>query len=109
VFEGSAAVKQSVIDVRSLAAEITAAEAAIPALEELVRTYRVAVEQHNADILSYYTIQSDLTQKRLDLIKLKQQLIENEIALEIASGTYLPVETPAPTTPARPPTMEGKP
>ena len=109
VFEGRSAVAQSVIDIRSLATQIVAAEAAIPALEQLVRTYRVAVAQHNADILSYYTAQNDLAQKRLDVLKLKQQIIENEIALEIASGTYLPVETRAPATPARPPIMEGRP
>jgi outer membrane protein, heavy metal efflux system len=109
VFEGRSAVAQSVIDIRSLAAQIAAAEAAIPALEQLVSTYGVAVAQHNADVLSYYTAQNDLAQKRMDLLKLKQQLTENEIALEIASGAYLPVETRAPAAPARPSTMEGLP
>ena len=71
--------------------------------------YGVAVAQHNADVLSYYTAQNDLAQKRMDLLKLKQQLTDNEMALEIASGAYLPVETRGPAAPARPSTMEGRP
>jgi outer membrane protein TolC len=106
VFEARAAVAQSLADIRALTGQIAAAEAALPALEQLVRTYRVAVEQHNADVLSSYTAQNSLAQKRLAVLKLKQQLMDNTIALEIASGTYLPAAHHVRAGLAQPSTME---
>jgi len=41
-------------------------------------------------VLSYYTARGTLLQKRIQLIKLQQQLLEAQTALEIASGRYLP-------------------
>jgi len=41
-------------------------------------------------VLSYYTARSNLLQKRIQLIKLQEQLLEAHTALEIASGRYLP-------------------
>jgi outer membrane protein, heavy metal efflux system len=64
-------------------------------LETLVSTYRDALEQGNADVLSYYTAVGNLAQRRLDLLKLKQQLVQNRIALEIAAGQYLPDDLPS--------------
>jgi outer membrane protein, heavy metal efflux system len=109
VFEARAAVAQSVADIQALTAQIAAAEAAIPALEQVVRTYGVALEQHNADVLSSYRAQNDLAQKRIAVLKLKQQLMENMSALEIAAGVYLPLETRGPAHTAHLPTMEGQP
>src|SRR5262249_45282892 len=74
---------------------IAAASEAIPSLEQLVEKYRTFMQQGNVDILSFYTAQSALAQKRIDLVKFKQQLIENWIALEIASGQYLPIDSAA--------------
>ncbi len=94
LFEARSAVAQSLDDIRSLTDQIAAAESAIPSLERLVKTYQLAIDQHNADILSFYSAQNDLAQKRIDLLKLKAQLLDNKIALEIAAGRYLP-EPPA--------------
>ena len=55
VFEARTAVAQGLADISSLAEQIAAAQAAIPALEQLVRTYQAALGQHNVDVLSYYT------------------------------------------------------
>ena len=52
---------------------------------------QTAVEQGNADVLAYYTARSNLLQKRIQLVKLKEQLLEAHTALEIASGRYLPM------------------
>ena len=41
-------------------------------------------------MLSYYTARGTLLQKRIQLIKLQQQLLEANTTLEIASGRYLP-------------------
>ena len=107
LFEARGAVADALADIRSLTEQIAAAEKSIPALQRLVDTYRLAIEQHNADILSYYTAQNDLAQARIDLLKLKQQLMDNRIAIEIASGRYLPVTMPASQPATRPAVAEG--
>ena len=90
IFEARSSIAQSLADIRSLIEQIDAAEKAVPALEQLVKTYQLAVGEHNVDVLSYYAAQNDLAQKRIDLLKLRQQLMDNKIALEIAAGRYLP-------------------
>ena len=99
VFEARSTIAQTLEDIRAIADQIAAGEAAVPALQRVVDTYQAAVGQHNADVLSYYAAQNDLAQKRIDVLKLKQQLADNRVALEIACGRYLP-GTPAtgPTT-----------
>ena len=109
IFEARSMIAQTLADIRSIADQIAAAEAAIGPLEQLVKTYQTALAQHNADVLSYYLAQNDLSQKRIDVLKLKQQLMDNQIALEIASGRYLP-EPPAMGPSTRPiATAEARP
>ena len=98
LFEARSQIAMSLADLRSLMEQIASAESAIPAMERLVGTYRNALARGNADVLSYYTAIGTLAQKRLDLIKLKQQLVQNRIALEIASGQYLPEDLSIPAT-----------
>ena len=107
LFEARAQIAMSLADIRSLTEQIAAAESAIPSLERLVGTYRDALDRGNADVLSYYTAIGNLARKRLDLLKLKQQLVQNRIALEIAAGQYLPDELPSTAT--RPSTTESLP
>jgi hypothetical protein len=52
----------------------------------LVETYRVAVDQGQADVLNFYIVWNRLTDQRITLLALKQRLIENRIALELAAG-----------------------
>jgi outer membrane protein TolC len=89
VFEARSDIATAIADIRSLNRQIAAAEEALPLLEKLVDSAQTAVEQRNADVLSYYTARSNLLQKRIQLIKLKEQLLEARTALEIASGRYL--------------------
>ena len=77
-------------DIESLTRQVSATDAALPALRELVRTYQVAVNQGNADVLSYYTAQDNLAQKELAQLKLKQQLADARVALEVAAGARPP-------------------
>ncbi|MGH7982952.1 MAG: TolC family protein [Candidatus Udaeobacter sp.] len=90
VFEARSDIAAAIADIHSLGRQISAAEEALPLLEKLVATAQTAVEQRNADVLSYYTARSNLLQKRIQLIKLQEQLLEANTALEIASGRYLP-------------------
>ena len=53
----------------------------------------------HVDILSYYGAQNDLAKKHIEILKLKQELVEMQIGLEIASGRYL-AGAPAPSAPA---------
>ena len=105
IFDARSILAQVLADIRSITEQIAAAEASVPALEQLVRTYQLALEQGNVDVLSYYIAQTDLAQKRIDLLKLKQQLLDNQIALEIATGRFLPAP-PATAPTSRPATME---
>ena len=89
-FEARSDIATAIADIRSLDRQIAAAEEALPLLEKLVNSAQTAIEQRNADVLSYYTARSNLLQKRIQLIKLQEQLLEAHTALEIASGRYLP-------------------
>ena len=91
VFEARSDIATAIADIRSLNRQIAAAEEAVPFLEKVVDSAQTAVEQRSVDVLSYYTARSNLLQKRIQLIKLQEQLLEAHTALEIASGRYLPI------------------
>ncbi len=71
--------------------KIIASERAVAAIEKMLATYKKALDQGNADILSYHQEQSELIAKRLELLRLRQRQSDLGVALEIASGVYLPV------------------
>jgi outer membrane protein TolC len=91
VFEARSDIATAIADIRSLNRQIAAAEEAVPLLEKVVDSAQTAVQQRSVDVLSYYTARSNLLQKRIQLIKLHEQLLEAHTALEIASGRYLPI------------------
>src|SRR5439155_15802595 len=86
VFEAHWDLAMAIDDIRATNAQVADAEAALPGLQRFADTYREALQKGNNDILSYTTAQTALNQKQLAIVKLKQQLIENWIALEIAAG-----------------------
>ena len=90
VFEARSDIATAVADIRSLNRQIAAAEAALPVLQHLVDIAREALDQGAADVLGYFQAKTNLNQKSLQIIKLKQQLVDSRIALELASGRYLP-------------------
>ncbi len=90
VFEARSDLAVAIADIRSLDRQVAAAQEALPVFERLVSSAETAREQGNADVLSYYTARGTLLQKRIQLIKLQQQLLEANTTLEIASGRYLP-------------------
>ena len=92
VFEARSDVATSLGDIASLEAQIAAGQRAIPSLQRLVDTYKEALDRGNVDVLSYYSALNNLSQKRIDNVKLRQQLAETLVALEIAAGEYLPAE-----------------
>jgi cobalt-zinc-cadmium efflux system outer membrane protein len=90
VYAARADIAASIDNIRSINRQIAAAQTSLPGLENLVRTYETAMQRGNLDVLSYYTAQSELSQKRVEVIKLKQQLIDEWINLETDAGQYLP-------------------
>jgi outer membrane protein TolC len=90
VFEARYDVYSAIDDLYAISRQIAAEQEAFPSLARLIETYHNALGQGNMDVLSYYSAISNLTQKQLDILKLKQQLTDNRIALELAAGEYLP-------------------
>ena len=90
VFEAHSDIATAVADIRSLNRQVAAAEAALPVLQHLVDIAKEALDQGAADVLGYFQAKTNLNQKSLQIIKLKQQLVDSRIALELASGRYLP-------------------
>jgi outer membrane protein, heavy metal efflux system len=88
VFEARFDVYAAIDDLNAISRQITAEQAAIPS-QQLIDTYRDAMDQRNIDVLSYYNAIANRTQKQLQLLKLKQELMDNQIALELAAGEYL--------------------
>ena len=90
VFEARSDIAVAIADVGALDRQVAAAQEALPVLERLVDSAQKAREQGNVDVLSYYTARNNLLQKRIQLIRLQEQLLEANSALEISSGRYLP-------------------
>ncbi len=88
VFETRSNVVKYLTEIRWLNTQIKTAQDAVPGLQRLVETYRAAVDAGQADVLSYYTAWNDLTQKRIDILKFQQQMVEARIALELETGLY---------------------
>ena len=88
IFETRSEIATLLHDAESLGGLIRQAEQAEPGLQRLVDTYRRAMDAGQADVLSYYTAWTDLTTQRLEILTLKQQLAETQVALEIAAGAY---------------------
>ena len=90
VFTAQHDVERLLSDIHSLTEQIAAAKAALSALRSLVATYRTAVDEGAADVLSYYQAWNDLSNKRIDIVRLEQQLVDDWTSLELAVGRELP-------------------
>jgi outer membrane protein TolC len=95
VFEARYDVFTALDDLNSISAQIAAAENVVPSLQRLSDFYREALNRGNVDVLSYYTAVNNLAQKQLDILKLKQELMDNVVALELATGEYMPASAAA--------------
>ena len=96
----------SVAEIEALRRQIEFAQSAVPALQRLAADYEKAVNEGNADVLSYYSARSDLNKKKIEILKLKQDFIDEWISLENVSGLCL--TQPAPSrTPTLQPASQG--
>ncbi len=72
--------------------KIALSQRTVAGLREVLRTYRLALRQGNADLLSYYQLEDEFLKRRLELLDLYRLRHELGVALELASGVYIPVE-----------------
>ena len=93
-------------DIRSLNASIAAGESALSARRQLADVYRASFTRGDVDVLNLYGVETSLWQKQLEVIKLKQQLVESWIALQLAAGQYLPMPATATAPTSRPASEE---
>jgi outer membrane protein TolC len=89
LFEAWGEISRAIADMSSLQRQIDADEASVPILQNVVDSYRRALLQGNADVLTYYNARTDLIARRMELFDLKRQLADLDVALEIAAGEYL--------------------
>jgi outer membrane protein TolC len=89
VYQARYDVYTAVDDLNAVVRQIKANQEALPSMQKLIDSYSAALNQGNVDVLSYYTAISDLAQKQLEVLKLRQQLTDGFVALELAAGEYL--------------------
>jgi outer membrane protein, heavy metal efflux system len=89
LFEARGEISRLIADMNSLQPQIEATQASIPVLQDLVESYRIALLQGNADVVTYYNARGDLIAKQMEIVDLRRQLADMHVALEIASGQYL--------------------
>jgi cobalt-zinc-cadmium efflux system outer membrane protein len=89
IFEARAEAASILANMRSLEKQIDAEEKTIASLKKLVQTSYNGFLEGNIDALSYYNELDRLFSKQLDILKLKQDIADSGIALEITAGEYL--------------------
>ncbi|MGB5157956.1 TolC family protein [Desulfobacterium sp. N47] len=89
LFEARSTIAAAIADIRSIKEQIGAAEKFIPVIRKLVDTYRIALLEGHADVITYYNSLNELFTKQMDLLTLKKDLCNRAIALEIASGQFI--------------------
>jgi outer membrane protein, heavy metal efflux system len=88
VFQANADIAELLVTITSLNQQIESVRTTIPDLENLVNTYKQAIDTGQVDILTYTRAWNNWTDKQIELIALQLQLDEARIGLEIASGNY---------------------
>jgi outer membrane protein TolC len=88
LFEARSTIATTLADLRSMEEQVDAAEQSIPVAGKLVETYRIALLEGHADVITYYSALGDLFARQMDLLNLKKDLCNRAIALEVASGQF---------------------
>jgi outer membrane protein TolC len=91
IFEARADIAVALSAIHSLNLQIDAAAAAIPVAQNQLDTARAAFQAGNTDIVTYEAARREHDTRLLQLIKLKEQLVQAGSALEIASGRFIPL------------------
>ena len=93
--EARAEVRQILENLTATRAQLEEATRSLPDLEQLAAAYDKAFQSHNADVLAYRDAQAALATRRMEESKLRQDVLELSVALEIATGRPLLNRTPS--------------
>ncbi|NOY53379.1 MAG: TolC family protein [Deltaproteobacteria bacterium] len=91
VFEARSEIAGIMKMAKNLRTMIELGREAIRVQRHLVRTYGAALNQGNADILSYYGAANRLREKELELADLQEKMTDLGVALESALGRPVPL------------------
>ncbi|MEO6992541.1 MAG: TolC family protein [Lacunisphaera sp.] len=75
--------------IAAVRAQLATDTSALPALQQQVTAYEKALQTNNASVPAYRAARSLFTTRKLDELTLRQQMIELDVALEIATGRPL--------------------
>ncbi len=89
VFEARSKIATILGDMKSLKNQIEATEQTFQISTHLLETYRKALEEGNADILVYNNARNEADSQQLTILRLKRDLSDMGIALEITAGEYI--------------------
>jgi outer membrane protein TolC len=89
VAEARAEVRQILANLAATRTQLEETTRSLPELEQLATAYDKAFQNHNTDALTYRDAQAALATRRMEQSKLQQELLELEVALEIATGRPL--------------------
>lgn len=82
---------QILADQRLLEAQIVSVTRVIPALEQAADQAERAFTAGNIDEMTYVTLRSSLINRRIELIKLEQSVLEQRVGLQTLLGSDLPL------------------
>jgi len=89
IFEGRAEIARILNNLTSLERRLDNIEKNTSNIEGHLKTYKKSVEDGVINAPDYYGLQLRLEDKRLEGLGLKEQKVEEAIALELASGQYI--------------------
>jgi len=89
IFEIRSSVAAILGDMASIKRQLEAAQDSVKIASQLVEAYKLALKDGNADIVTYNNLRNELETRRLGILKLKRDLTDMGIALEIAAGEYV--------------------
>ena len=94
VFEARSKIATISADMKSLKKQIESTEQSFQISAHLLKTYKKALEEGNADILVYNTARDETDNLQLKILQLKRDLSDMGIALETSAGEYIgPTDT----------------
>jgi len=88
LFDARAEIAGILVDIQAVKEQIQSNQQAVKAQTDLVQVYHQILQQGNADVLSYYNTRIELIKKRLEVLKLQMELVDQSISLELAAGEY---------------------
>ncbi|MEP7383458.1 MAG: TolC family protein [Gemmatimonadota bacterium] len=87
VFDTRATVQILLAELSSTVKRLQNLRASVGVQQQTVELYRRALQGGNADVLTYYTVRSDLMNRQLEVVATLRNLVELAIALETETGT----------------------